>query len=81
MMLSFKAYIVEQKYPVWIRATVAALILKIRKLSKQIDEEPDPEKQIVLIAQQNKLLSYISGLGIAIGANDTAILNKIRRLR
>lgn len=80
-MLSFKAYIVEQKYPVWIRATVAALILKIRKLSKQIDEEPDPEKQIVLIAQQNKLLSYISGLGIAIGANDTAILNKIRRLR
>ena len=80
-MLSFKAYIVEQKYPVWIRATVAALILKIRKLSKQIDEEQNPEKQIVLIAQQNKLLSYISGLGIAIGANDTAILNRIRRLR
>jgi hypothetical protein len=80
-MLSFKAYIGEQKYPMWIRATVAALILKIRKLSKQIDEEQNLEKQIVLIAQQNKLLSYISGLGIAIGANDTAILNRIRRLR
>ena len=80
-MLSFKAYIGEQKYPMWIRATVAALILKIWKLSKQIEEEQDPEKQIVLIAKQNKLQSYISGLGIAIGANDIATLNRIRRFR
>lgn len=80
-MVSFKTYITEGKYPIRMRITVASLIMKIRNLSSQIEQEEDPTIQNVLIAKQNKLLSYISGLGIGIGTKDTATLNRIRRLR
>ena len=80
-MVSFKTYITEGKYPVWMRITVASLVMKIRNLSSQIEQEEDLTKQNVLIAKQNKLLSYISGLGIGVGTKDTATLNRIRRLR
>ena len=80
-MVSFKTYITEGKYPIWMRITVASLVMKIRNLSSQIEKEEDPSKQNALIAKQNKLLSYISGLGIGIGTKDTATLNRIRRLR
>ena len=80
-MVSFKTYITEGKYPVWMRITVASLVMKIRNLSSHIEKEQDPTKQNVLIAKQNKLLSYVSGLGIGIGTKDKAILNRIRRLR
>ena len=80
-MVSFKTYITEGKYPVWMRITVASLVMKIRNLSSQIEKEQDPTKQNVLIAKQNKLLSYISGLGIGIGTKDMATLHRIRRLR
>ena len=80
-MVSFKTYITEGKYPIWMRITVASLVMKIRNLSSQIEKEEDPIKQNVLIAKQNKLLSYISALGIGIGTKDTATLNRIRRLR
>ena len=80
-MVSFKTYITEGKYPVWMRITVASLVMKIRNLSSQIEKEEDPTKQNVLIAKQNKLLSYISGLGIGIGTEDKTTLNRIRRLR
>ena len=80
-MVRFKTYITEGKYPVWMRITVASLVLKIRNLSSQIEKEEDPTKQNVLIAKQNKLLSYVSGLGIGVGTKDKAILNRIRRLR
>ena len=80
-MVSFKTYITEGKYPIWMRITVASLVMKIRNLSSQIEKEEDPIKQNVLIAKQNKLLSYVSGMGIGIGTKDKAILNRIRRLR
>lgn len=80
-MVSFKTYITEGKYPIWMRITVASLVMKIRNLSSQIEKEEDPTKQNVLIAKQNKLLSYVSGLGIGIGTKDKATLNRIRRLR
>ena len=80
-MVSFKTYITEGKYPVWMRITVASLVMKIRNLSSKIEKEEDPTKQNVLIAKQNKLLSYISGLGIGVGTKDTATLNRIRRLQ
>ena len=80
-MVGFKTYITEGKYPVWMRITVASLVMRIRNLSSQIEKEEDPTKQNVLIAKQNKLLSYVTGLGIGVGTKDTAILNRIRRLR
>ena len=80
-MVSFKTYITEGKYPIWMRITVASLVMKIRNLSSQIEKEEDLTKQNVLIAKQNKLLSYISGLGIGVGTKDMATLNRIRRLR
>lgn len=80
-MVSFKTYITEGKYPIWMRITVASLIMKIRNLSSQIEKEEDPTKQNVLIAKQNKLLSYVTGLGIGVGTKDMATLNRIRRLR
>ena len=80
-MVSFKTYITEGKYPIWMRITVASLVMKIRNLSSQIEQEEDPTKQNVLIAKQNKLLSYVSGLGVGIGTKDKTTLNRIRRLR
>ena len=63
-MKSFRTFITEGKYPMWVRITVGALVLRIRSLSARIENETDPVKQNKLIAQQNKLLSYMNGLGV-----------------
>ena len=80
-MKRFKAYIAESKYPVWVRVTVGALVLRIRRLSILIQKENDPIEQNKLIAQQNKLISYISGLGIGLSSSDTVLLKKFKLLR
>lgn len=77
-MLRFKQFINEGTYPVWVRITVGTLVVKINNLSKQIEQESDPVKQNSLIAQQNKLLSYISGLGIGVGAEDKVLLQRLK---
>jgi len=78
--LRFKSYfqITEGKYPMWLRVTVGGLVIKIRNLSNQIQNEKDPQKQNKLISQQNNLISYISGLGIGVGSTDNVLLNKIK---
>ena len=68
----------EGKYPMWLRVTVGGLVIKIRNLSNQIQNEKDPQKQNKLISQQNNLISYISGLGIGVGSTDNVLLNKIK---
>ena len=65
-MKRFKTYVEEGKYPVWVRVTVGTLVMRIRNLSSQIENETDPVKQNALLAQQNKLISYINGLGIGV---------------
>ena len=79
-MISFRQYtqIVEGKYPMWLRVTVGGLVIKIRNLSNQIQNEKDPQKQNKLISQQNNLISYISGLGIGVGSTDRVLLNKLK---
>ena len=62
----------------WLRVTVGGLVIKIRNLSNQIQNEKDPQKQNKLISQQNNLISYISGLGIGVGSTDNVLLKKIR---
>ena len=80
-MKRFKTYIEEGKYPVWVRVTVGTLVLKIRNLSSQIENETDPVKQNALLAQQNKLISYINGLDIGTGSSDTVLLKRMKSMK
>ena len=56
-MQTFRSFIHEGKYPVWVRTVVAGLVVKVTKLDQAIAATDDPVKQNVLISQQNKLLS------------------------
>jgi len=62
----------------WLRVTVGGLVIKIRNLSNQIQNEKDPQKQNKLISQQNNLISYISGLGIGVGSTDNVLLKRLK---
>lgn len=46
-MISFRQYtqIVEGKYPMWLRVTVGGLVIRIKNLSNQIQNEKDSNKQ------------------------------------
>ena len=77
-MMSFKTFIAEGKYPLWVRMTVGALVLRIKNLSIRIETETDPVKQNALVAQQNKLLSYMNGLGVGVGSSDTVLLKRLK---
>ena len=77
-MKRFRSFISEGKYPLWLRFTVGGLVVKIRNLSIQIQNEKDPQKQNKLISQQNNLISYISGLGIGVGSTDNVLLKRIK---
>ena len=79
--MRFKQFISEGKYPMWVRLTVGTLVLKINNLNKQIENEEDPIKQNKLISQQNKLLSYISGLGIGVGTEDKVLLQRLKSFK
>ena len=80
-MMRFKQFITEGKYPMWVRLTVGTLVLRINNLTKQIEIEEDPIKQNKLISQQNKLLSYISGLGIGVGTEDKVLLQRLKSFK
>ena len=77
-MMRFKQFVNEGSYPLWTKAVTAGLVLKVRNLSNQIDREVDVTKQNVLIGQQNKLLAYLNGLGIAVGTNDQQLMTNVR---
>ena len=77
-MKTFKQFVNEGSYPLWTKAVTAGLVLKVRNLSNQIDREVDVAKQNVLIGQQNKLLAYLNGLGIAVGTNDQQLMTSVR---
>lgn len=53
------------------------MMLKVRNLDQQIRKERSSVEQNKLIAQQNKLLGYMSGLGIAVGGTDRSLLRKL----
>jgi hypothetical protein len=77
-MKTFKQFLNEGSYPLWTKAVTAGLVLKVRNLSIQIDREVDVTKQNVMIGQQNKLLAYLNGLGIAVGTNDQQLMTNVR---
>lgn len=63
------------------KVTVAGLVLKIRSLTNIIEKDTDPVKQNQLIDQRNKLMSYITGLGIGVGTNDDALLKILKSFK
>jgi hypothetical protein len=79
--LGFKDYVQhlhEGAYPTWVRITVGAMVLRIRTLSARIEREKDPVKQNALLAQQNKLLAYVGGLGVAVSTGDRQLMRKMQ---
>jgi hypothetical protein len=50
----------------------------VRNLSARIERENDPVKQNRLISQQNKLLAYVGGLGVAVSTGDKQLLGKMQ---
>ena len=77
-MKTFKTFLNEGSYPLWTKAVTAGLVLKVRNLSNQIERERDPVKQNQLIGQQNKLLAYLNGLGIAVSTKDQQLMTSVR---
>ena len=78
-MLSFAQYTAlnEGTYPAWVKVNVGAMVLKVRNLSTRIEREPDPVQQNRMIAQQNKLLAYMGGLGVAVSTSDKQLMGKL----
>ena len=81
-MKSFKQFINEaNKYPMWVKVVTAGIAFKVRNLAGRIAAEKDPIKQNSLIAQQNKLIAYMSGLSVAVSTSDQALMNKMHGLK
>ena len=81
-MKSFKQFIGEgNKYPMWVKVVTAGIAFKVRNLAVRIEAEKDPIKQNALIAQQNKLIAYMSGLNVAVSTSDQALMNKMHGLK
>ena len=62
----------------WLKTVIGGIVIKIRSLDTQIQVSDDANEQNRLISQQNKLLSYISGLGIAFGANNKQLISYMK---
>ena len=77
-MKRFKTFIEEGKFPLWSKVVVGGIVMKIRNLQSRINSEEDVKKKLSLISQQNVLLSYISGLSVAVNSRDQKLLSKIR---
>jgi hypothetical protein len=77
-MIRFKTFITEGRYPAWTKAVTVGLVLRVRNLATAIEREQDPVKQNKLIAQQNKLLAYLDGLGIAVNSDDPRLMTSVR---
>lgn len=80
-MMKFSEFILESKYPTWVRLIVSTLVLRINNLEKQIEKDKDPINQNKLISKQNKLQSYISGLGIGVGTEDKVLLQRLKNFK
>lgn len=77
-MVRFKSFISEDRYPAWTKAVTVGLVLRVRNLAAAIERERDPAKQNKLIGQQNKLLAYLDGLGIAVNSDDPRLMTSVR---
>ena len=82
-MLGFRTYtelksLEEGTYPLWIRTTTGALLLRINSLKNQIAKEPDEQKRDELLSKQNALIGLISGISIGVSSTDRQLLNRLK---
>ena len=61
--------------------TVGSLVLRIKNPSRQIENVSDSVKQNALLAQQNKLISYINGSGVGVGSSDIVLLKRLKSMK
>ena len=80
-MIRFKTYnsLMEQS-PIWVKGVVLGLIVKLNSLDTQIQSSDDPKQQNKLISKQNKILSYINGLGISFSSNNKQLQTLLRKV-
>ena len=79
-MKRFSQYLNEGRYPMWVKVVVGGIVMKLSDLQSKIETEKDDHKRDVLLSRQNKLLGYISGLGIGVNSNDLKLLTKLRSI-
>ena len=83
-MLSFKNYSLLTKIrnlnesSMWLKTVIGGIVIKIRSLDTQIQVSDDTNEQNRLLSQQNKLLSYIRGLGIAFSSDNKQLINYMK---
>jgi hypothetical protein len=65
-------------HPTWVKGLVIWFGLQTASLEQQIANEEDPRKRDQLLARQNRLLAYMTGLGIAIDTKDKGLLTRMR---
>tara|TARA_B100002019_G_scaffold293010_1_gene318230 strand:- start:47 stop:310 length:264 start_codon:yes stop_codon:yes gene_type:complete len=78
-MKSFKGYLEEGQFPIWLKVTVGGMVMRIKMIDSQIKSESDIKKKIDLLSSQNTIMSYISGLSIAVGSNDKVLMNRLKK--
>lgn len=80
-MMRFKEFrsLKEGKYPMWLKFVTGGIVIRMRNLSNQIQNENDPVKQNKLISQQNTLLSYITGLGIGVSSRNPQLMTRMKK--
>lgn len=80
-MVRFKEFqsLKEGKYPVWLKFVTGGIVIRMRDLSNQIQNENDPVRQNKLISQQNTLLSYITGLGIGVSSRNPQLMTRMKK--
>lgn len=82
-MMRYSEYIEERKsgYPKWVKGSMIALVMGITKLQDQIENETDLKKQNDLLGRQNRLVSYITGMGVGIDIEDRTLMSRFKTRR
>mgnify|MGYP006128332823 FL=1 len=62
----------------WLKTVIGGIVIKIRSLDTQIQVSDDANEQNRLLSQQNKLLGYISGLGIAFSSDNQQLISYMK---
>ena len=60
---------------------VAGVILNLRRVMKQVENEKSLERKIGLLAKQNALLGFLQGLTLFIDTKERSLLKSIKALK
>jgi len=60
---------------------VAGVILNLRRVMKQVENEKSLERKIGLLAKQNSLLGFLQGLTLFIDTKERSLLKSIKALK